>query len=159
MSDNWDDWNADTQRVFEPLPAGQYVARLENAEMYFNDKGARTKLTLVVIEGQHERQKIWEDYPHNDKFKWLARMAWEGFGYTQPPQGELMEHKFSAIAQGLVNCIGKAVRVTTDLRTKTYNGEERKYVIVRRIEALPTQAAQQPQGNPYGGKPEGGAPW
>jgi len=155
--DNWDEWGSGEKKSFEPLPPGQYVVRLDSCSMSFNEKGARTELTLIVAEGPHAGRYVWESWPHAANFRWLARMVWEAFGFTHPPAGEVMEQRFGSIAQGVTDCAGKHVRITTDLKTSTYNGETKKKVIVRRFQAITSQA--QPQGaNAYGGKPQTDAP-
>jgi len=156
MSNNWNDWEQKAKTAFEPLPPGQYVAVIDNASVEYNEKGARTKITLKVVEGQHTNRLIWENYPHNDKFRWFARMAWESLGFQHVPEGDSMEQMFLSISRALTDSVGKAVRVTTDQRTKTWQGKDYVNVIVRRLEAMaPAQQQQQPQQLPGGYD----APW
>ena len=157
MSNSWDDWEQKTKTAFEPLPPGQYVAVIDNASVEYNDRGARTKITLKVVEGQHNGRLIWESYPHIDKFRWFGRMAWESLGFQHVPEGDSMEQMFLSISRALTDSIGKVVRVTTDQKTSTWQGQARVNVIVRRLEAMapPQQQQQQPQQLPGGYD----APW
>ena len=142
MSNNWNDWEQKAKTAFEPLPPGQYVAVIDNASVEYNDKGARTKITLKVVEGQHANRLIWESYPHIDKFRWFGRMAWEALGFQHVPEGDSMEQMFLSISRALTDSVGKAVRVTTDQRIKTWQGKDYVNVIVRRLEAIaPAQQA------------------
>ena len=67
-----------------------------------------------------------------------------------------MEQMFLSISRALTDSVGKAVRVTTDQRTSTWQGQQRVNVIVRRLEAVaPPHQQQQPQQLPGGYD----APW
>jgi len=58
------DPNAEAQTEFEPVPAGRYLAQIENAEIAnisrMNDYGECLALTWRIIEGEYENRLIWQ---------------------------------------------------------------------------------------------------
>ena len=157
MTDFWENWG---QKSSEPVPPGVYNATLDEASLNFDGAGrARTSCTFIICEGQpHAGRRIWVDWPHDaGKFGWLARMVYEAF-YSERPQGDTPEAVLLSIAKALTESQGRAAKLTTDLRTYTHNGEEKKKERVRRIERLATAAPQpsQPAPQGYGGQGYGG---
>lgn len=153
MVENWSDWEQKAKTAFEPLPPGEYYAQIDNASIEFTEKGARTRLTFKVCQGEHSGRLIWESYPHMDKFRWFARMAWESLGFTHVPEGDNMDQMFASITRALTDNVGSVVKVTTDQKTNVWQGQQRVNVIVRRLEAV--QQAPQAQQAPVGYD----APW
>ena len=162
MSDFWNDWGTKTDNT--PVPPGVYAARLESCNMEFKENGARTEMTFVIVDGQpHAGRHLWVSWPHvAAKFGWLAKMAWYAFGKDERPAGDLPEHVFASIAQGLGDMRGHVVKLVTSSRTYMNNsGEQVTKAQVKRMERFKTvqaeqpqqqQPQQQPQGSGYGGQ-------
>jgi hypothetical protein len=144
--DFWNDWGTKTDNT--PVPPGEYAARLESCNMEFKENGARTEMTFVIVENQpHAGRYLWVSWPHDAaKFGWLAKMAWDAFGNDTRPPGDLPEHVFASIAQGLGDMRGSVIKLVTSTRTyKNNNGEQVTKPLVKRLERIKTVQAEHPQ--------------
>jgi len=61
LADAWG--NTEAAGELEPLPAGEYIALVERGELYTSKtKGTPAyKLTLRIVEGEHDGRHIWHD--------------------------------------------------------------------------------------------------
>ena len=51
--ETWDSWGGN-MGPSTPVPAGSYVAKLNECKLtYDNDGTARTELTFIILEGEH----------------------------------------------------------------------------------------------------------
>ena len=145
--DFWSEWGSN-KTDNTPVPPGVYAARLDSCNMEFKENGARTEMTFIIAENQpHAGRYLWVSWPHDVvKFGWLARMAWEAFGKDERPAGDLPEHVFASIAQGLGDMKGHVVKLVTSSRTyKNNSGEQVTKAQVKRMERFKTVQAEQPQ--------------
>ncbi len=104
----WDSTQAAEE--FQPLPAGEYIARIEKGEL-FNAKAKGTagyRLTFCVIEGEHEGRRFWPEF-------WLTAPA---LPMTKRDLGKLgvtsIDQLEGPLPEGIVCNVRLAVRKDDD---------------------------------------------
>ena len=155
MTDFWDEWSGGSR---EPIPAGNYAVELVEVTAKTGFSGEpRTELTLRLCPDQPRAGKLlWLDWPtsgeHVAKFGWLARMAYEAFGFTQRPAGGTPEEALRSMAEALSSAVGKAVTASVSIREyTTRDGEHRRANNVKRLTAFQPAVAP-PTGGYQGGQ-------
>ena len=143
--DVWDSWGGSGMSS-TPVPAGKYAARLKECGLEYDADGkARTKLTFVIIEGDHNNRYLWLDWPHDPaKFGWVARMMYDACGYTQMPDGDNPEQMLMTMTRLIGDARNQTFRLTTDVRSyQTAAGEQKQSSRIKRVEAFQQQPQQQ----------------
>ncbi|TWT37014.1 hypothetical protein KOR34_19600 [Posidoniimonas corsicana] len=74
---------------FDPLPAGWYICRIESGELDASNRGTPGyKLTFVVLEGEHEGRKLWQDLWLTPAALPMAKRDLRKLGIVEPSQLE-----------------------------------------------------------------------
>lgn len=70
-----------------PIPEGDYKMRLRSVETEEDFSGLQaTTLEFEIIEGPHEKRRLWEKVVHKDGLEWKAQKFHKGLGLEGTPQ-------------------------------------------------------------------------
>ncbi len=128
--DRWNDTTAAGD--FEPLPAGEYVAKIIAGEL----ESSRSKstpgyrLTFVVIEGEHKGRRFWHDVWLTEAALPMAKRDLSKLGVTDPQQ---LEQPLPAVFV----CRVKLIVRTDDDRTERNRVRSFEVIRVEPLEADP----------------------
>tara|TARA_Y100001973_G_scaffold13494_1_gene18982 strand:- start:41 stop:511 length:471 start_codon:yes stop_codon:yes gene_type:complete len=151
--ETWDSWGGN-MGPSTPVPAGSYVAKLNECKLtYDNDGTARTELTFIILEGEQTGRYLWLDYPHLPKFGFLARMMWDACLMQGMPEGDNPEQMLLTMCRTFGDMRGRPFMLTTTVRTyQTSNGETKSRSNIKKVAPVNQQPPQ--NAAPVGDAPE-----
>ncbi len=79
--------STEASEEFEPLPPGEYLARIVSGGLFEAQTGTRGyKLTFRILEGEHEGRQVWHDIWLTPPAMGMAKRDLGKLGITDPAQ-------------------------------------------------------------------------